>query len=163
MRSFSLFVSGAVVALLIQTAISQVWAQNNNPGVIMLNHVGIAVDDMDESLAFYTETMGFEEAFSLTNAEGEVGLAYLRVSENTFVELGRANENTPAGLSHFGVQVADVEAVKAMYEGRGATPTDTRSGRTDAILSDIFDPQGVRIELSEYPPESMQGQAMAGQ
>lgn len=159
MRGIFIFIGGALVGLVIQAAI----AQNNNPGVIMLNHVGIAVDDMEESLAFYTETMGFEEAFSLTNAEGEVGLAYLRVSENTFVELGRANENTPAGLSHFGVQVADVEAVRAMYEGRGASPTDTRSGRTNAILSNIFDPQGVRIELSEYPPESLQGQALARQ
>jgi catechol 2,3-dioxygenase-like lactoylglutathione lyase family enzyme len=159
MRGIFIFIGGALVGLVIQAAI----AQNNNPDVIMLNHVGIAVDDMEESLAFYTETMGFEEAFSLTNAEGEVGLAYLRVSENTFVELGRANENTPAGLSHFGVQVADVEAVRAMYEGRGASPTDTRSGRTNAILSNIFDPQGVRIELSEYPPESLQGQALARQ
>lgn len=159
MRGSIYFVSGAVVALLIQTAI----AQNSNPGVVMLNHVGIAVENMDESYAFYTETMGYEEAFALRNAEGEIGLAYLRVSENTFVELGNANENTPAGLSHFGVQVADVEAVKAMYEGRGLSPTDVRSGRTNALLSDIFDPQGVRIELSEYPPESLQGQALAGQ
>ena len=163
MRGIYLFVSGILVGLLIQAAIAQSGGQNNNPGVIMLNHVGIAVNDMEESLAFYTETMGYEEAFSISNAEGEVGLAYLRVSENTFVELGRANENTPAGLSHFGVQVADVEAVKAMYEGRGTSPTDIRSGRTNALLSDIFDPQGVRIELSEYPPESLQGQALAGE
>ena len=163
MRGIYLFVSGILVGLLIQAAIAQSGGQNNNPGVIMLNHVGIAVNDMEESLAFYTETMGYEEAFSISNAEGEVGLAYLRVSENTFVELGRANENTPAGLSHFGVQVADVETVKAMYEGRGVSPTDIRSGRTNALLSDIFDPQGVRIELSEYPPESLQGQALAGE
>ena len=163
MRGIYLFVSGILVGLLIQAAIAQSGGQNNNPDVIMLNHVGIAVNDMEESLAFYTETMGYEEAFSLSNAEGEVGLAYLRVSENTFVELGRASENTMAGLSHFGVQVADVEAVKAMYEGRGASPTDIRSGRTNALLSNIFDPQGVRIELSEYPPESLQGQALAGE
>ena len=158
MRNIFILSGGALIALLIQAAIAQ-----NNPGVIMLNHVGIAVDNMDESLTFYTETMGFEEAFSITNAEGQVGLAYLRVSENTFVELSRANENTTPGLSHFGVQVTDIETVKAMYESRGASPTDTRSGRTNAILSDIFDPQGVRIELSEYPPESLQGQALAGQ
>jgi len=93
MRGLLLFVSGAVVALLIQTAI----AQNHNPGVIQLNHVGIAVSDMDESLAFYTETMGFEEVFRVTNDEGEAGLVYLRVSESTFLELQPANENRPAG------------------------------------------------------------------
>jgi catechol 2,3-dioxygenase-like lactoylglutathione lyase family enzyme len=159
MRGLLFFVSGAVVALLIQTAI----AQNHNPGVIQLNHVGIAVDDMDESLAFYTETMGFEEAFRVTNDEGRVGLAYLRVSETTYVELQPANENRPAGLNHFGIQVEGMEAVKAMYEGRGASPGETRRGSTQAILSNILDPQGVRIELSEYPSDSLQGKALAGE
>jgi len=159
MRALFLFVCGTLFGVLIQTAI----AQSNNPGVLQLNHVGVAVNDLDESLAFYTETLGFEEAFRMTNNEGQVGLAYLRVSENTFVEVTSANENRPAGLTHFGIQVDDVEAVKAMYEARGASPTETRSGRTQAILSDIFDPQGIRIELSEYPPESLQGQALAGE
>ncbi|MGI9257299.1 MAG: VOC family protein [Gammaproteobacteria bacterium] len=159
MRGLTLFTGGAVVALMIQTAI----AQMGNPGVVQLNHIGVAVADMDESLAFYTETMGFEEAFRVTNDAGEPGLVYIRVSENTFVELTRANDNTPPGLSHFGVQVEGMEAVKAMFEGRGANPGETRSGRTQAILSDIRDPQNVRIELSEYPPESLQGQALAGE
>ncbi len=159
MRGIYLFVSGALLAVLIQTAI----AQNHNPGVIQLNHVGVAVDDMDESLAFYTETLGFEEAFRVTNDEGRVGLAYLRVSETTFLELNPANENRPAGLTHFGIQVEGMESVKAMYEGRGASPSETRRGSTLAILSNITDPQGVSIELSEYPPDSLQGKALAGE
>ncbi len=57
----------------------------------------------------------------------------------------------------------DIEAVKAMYEACGASPTQTRSGQIQAILSDTFDPQGIRIELSEYLPESLQGQALAGE
>ncbi len=157
MRGLTIFSSGALVAILLQTAFAQM-----NPGVIQLNHVGVAVADMDESIAFYTETMGYEEAFRVTSDADEPFLVYLRVSESTFVELTRANENTQPGLSHFGVQVADMESVKAMYEGRGAEPSETRRGSTQAILSNIFDPQGVRIELSEYPPDSLQGQALAG-
>jgi hypothetical protein len=56
-----------------------------------------------------------------------------------------------------------MEAVKAMYESRGASPRETRRGSTQAILSNISDPQGVRIELSEYPPDSLQGKALAGE
>lgn len=158
MRSLILFLSGAFVGILIQTAM----AQNDNPGVLQLNHVGVAVTDLEESLAFYTQTLGFEEAFRVTNDAGEVGLAYLRVSDSTFVELAPANETRPAGLTHFGIQVDDIEAVKAMYERRGASPTDIFTGFTKAILSNITDPQGVQIELSEYPPESLQGQALVG-
>jgi len=157
MRGLLLFVSGAVAALLIQAAI----AQDHNSGVIQLNHVGVAVKDMDKSLAFYTETMGFEEAFRVTNDEGQIGLAYLRVSETTFLELQPANENRPAGLNHLGIQVEGMKDVKAVYEGRGASPSETRRGATQAILSNIMDPQNVRIELSEYPPESLQGKALA--
>jgi hypothetical protein len=85
------------------------------------------------------------------------------VSETTFLELNPANENRPAGLTHFGIQVEGMESVKAMFEARGASPTETRRGSTMAILSNITDPQGVRIELSEYPPDSLQGQALAGE
>ena len=158
MRGLTLFLSGALVAFMIQTAI----AQMGNPGVVQLNHVGVAVADMEESIAFYTETMGFEEAFRVTNDAGEPGLVYIHVSDNTFVELTRANENTPPGLSHLGIQVEGMDDVRAMFEGRGANPGEIRTGRTRSILSDIRDPQNVRIELSEYPPESLQGQALAG-
>lgn len=158
MRGLLIFASGVLVALLIQTAVAQ-----RNPGVIQLNHVGIAVANMEESIAFYTKTMGYDEAFRVRNDAGEPVLVYLRVSESTFVELTPANDNNPPGLSHFGVQVDDIETVRAMYEDRGASPSETRRGSTLAILSNIVDPQGVRIELSEYPPDSLQGQALAGE
>ncbi len=160
MRGIIIFVCGALAGLLIETDI----VPNNNSGVVMLNHVGIAVDDMDESVAFYTETMGFEETFSLENADGQTSLMYLRVGENTSLELNPANEYLPAGLTHIGIQVEGMDSVKAMYEGRGASPTETRRSRsTQAILSYITDPQGVPIELSEYPPDSAQGKVLAGE
>lgn len=159
MRGIIIFVGGVLAGLLLETDI----AQSNNPGVVMLNHVGIAVDDMDESVAFYTETMGFERAFSLANTDGQMGLMYLRVGENTFLELTSANEYVPAGLTHIGIQVEGMESVKAMYEGRGASPTETRTSSTQAILSYITDPQGVPIELAEYPPDSAEGKALAGE
>ena len=61
MRALLIFVLGALAGQLIETNTGQ----NNGPGIIRLNHVGIAVNDMDESAAFYSETMGFERTFSL--------------------------------------------------------------------------------------------------
>ena len=163
MRGFYLFVSGALVGLLIQTAVAQVGAQNQNPGVNQLNHVGIAVEDLDAAVTFYTETMGFQESFRVTNDAGQVGLVYLRVSDDTFVEIQSANENRPVGISHFGIHVADRDDAMAMFSGRGATPTNTRIGLTEAVIADIFDPDGIRIEISEYPAASLQGKALAGE
>jgi hypothetical protein len=39
---------------------------------------------------------------------------------------------------------------------------DPRSGATKAVITNILDPDGVRLELLEYPPESLQGKAIDG-
>ena len=148
MRALLIFVLGAVAGQLVEPNTGQ----DNDPGVIMLNHVGIAVDDMDESAAFYTETMGFERTFSLENAEGQTTLLHLQISEDTFLELNPANEYLPPGITHFGIQVEGMDSVRAMYQGLGANPTETRTSGSQAIFSYIVDPQGVPIELAEYPP-----------
>jgi catechol 2,3-dioxygenase-like lactoylglutathione lyase family enzyme len=159
MRGTLIFVLGALAGLLLDPNI----AENDNSGVVTLNHVGIAVDDMDESAAFYTETMGFEQTFGLENAEGQTTLLHLRISEDTFLELNPANDYLPPGLTHIGLQVEDMESVKAMYEVRGANPTETRTSGSQAIFSYIVDPQGIPIELSEYPPDSAEERALTGE
>ena len=51
-------------------------------------------------------------------------------------------------------------AATAMFKERGAKVDPIRVSPTKAILSNITDPNGVRIELSELPPESQHRQAM---
>jgi hypothetical protein len=58
-----------------------------------LNHVAIAVENFDAAFAFYTQKMGFREAFTVRDANGRPNLAYVQVSRNTFIELQQANAN----------------------------------------------------------------------
>jgi catechol 2,3-dioxygenase-like lactoylglutathione lyase family enzyme len=157
MRGLYLFVAGVVVGLVVHIAA----AQNQNRGIIGVNHVGIAVPDLDEALTYYTETMGFPEAFRIVGDNGQPALVYVQVSRDTFIELQPANTNRPPGVSHFGIQVEDMGAVTTMFRGRGADPAEPRSSSTHAILSNITDPNGIRIELLELPPESLHAQASA--
>lgn len=155
MRGWMLFVAGILVGLGVQTAV----AQNQNTGLVGLNHVGIIVPDMDEALAYYTETLGFPEAFRVVDDEGQPRLVYVQISGSTFVELQPAN-GRPEGVSHFGLHVEDMEAATAMFEQRGAMVSEIRGSDTGAILSNITELNGLRIELAELPPESMHRQAM---
>ena len=156
MRGLYLFVGGILVGLAVQMAV----AQNQDRGIVGLNHVGISVPDIDEAVAYYTETMGFPEAFRVVGDSGEIALVYVQVSQNTFVELQPANPQRPPGLNHFGVHVEDMEAVTEMWKQQGADVGEIRSSSTNAILSNILDPNGVRMELGELPPESLHRQAM---
>ena len=72
-------------------------------------------------------------------------------------------ENRPIGISHFGIHVENRNDAMTIFSGRGASPTNTRIGLTGAVIADIFDPDGIRIEISEYPANSLQGKALAGE
>jgi catechol 2,3-dioxygenase-like lactoylglutathione lyase family enzyme len=83
----------------------------------------------------------------------------MQVSQNTFVEFNRAN-GRPTGINHFGIHVEDVEAAAAMFRGAGAEVTEVRHSDTGAVLSNVMDLNGIRIELAELPPESDHRKAM---
>src|ERR1700722_14204069 len=156
MRGLAFFVAGTVVGLAV-TALAQ--NQTPNRGVVALNHVGLSVPDLDKAVEYYTKTMGFPEAFRVTNPAGQVQLVYVQVSQNTFVELLPANAQRPPGINHFGLHVDNMTAATAMFKARGASVGETNVSGTKAILSNIVDPNGVRTELANLPPESLHQQA----
>lgn len=158
MRGLFLFIAGLGVGLAVESALAQ--NQTQNRGIVGLNHVALSVPNLDEAVRYYTKTMGFPEAFRSTDDKGQVSLVYVQISKNTFVELQPANAQRPAGINHFGLHVENMKAATAMFKQRGADVGDIRTSATKAILANITDPNGVRIELSELPPESAHRQAM---
>jgi len=157
MRGLALFVAGTVVGL---AATSVAQNQSPNRGIVGLNHVAISVPDIDKAVEYYTKTMGFPEAFRLKNPAGQLQLVYVQISQNTFVELQPATAQRPPGINHFGLHVENMAAATAMFKARGAAVGDTNVSGTKAILSNIVDPNGIRTELAELPPESLHRQAM---
>ena len=157
MRGLALFVAGTLVGLA-ATAVAQ--NQSPNQGIVALNHVGLSVPDIDKAVEYYTKTLGFPEAFRITNPAGQVQLVYVQISKNTFVELQPANAQRPPGINHFGLHVENMAAATAMFKQRGAAVGPTNLSGTKAILSNITDPNGIRMELAELPPESLHRQAM---
>jgi len=157
MRGLALFVTGTLVGL---GATSLAQNQTPNRGIVGLNHVAISVPDIDKAVEYYTKTMGFPEAFRVTNPAGQVQLVYVQISQNTFVELQPANAQRPPGINHFGLHVENMAAATAMFKARGAAVGETTVGLTKSILSNIVDPNGIPTELLELPPESLPRQAM---
>ena len=156
MRGIVLFLTGIVVGLAVQTGVAQKRTD------IYINHVGIAVPSVPDALAFYTQKMGFREAFRQTSADGKLVSAYVQVSKNTFIELQEANAQRPAGVSHFGMAADSIEDAVKMFRAGGATASDPRapSAFSHARLANVTDLNGVRIELAELTPESLQRKAM---
>jgi catechol 2,3-dioxygenase-like lactoylglutathione lyase family enzyme len=150
-----------VIGLLLGSAMSTTFAQGNRlAGMDGVNHVGIYVENVDEAKAFFTLKMGFREAFTVRDDKGQPTLAYVQVSPNTFVELQPSGANRPVGISHVGLQVQDIRATIATLKQRGVTVEEPRVSSTKSMIANVTGPGGVRIELSELTPESLQRKAI---
>src|SRR5580704_15693874 len=156
MRGAMLFAAGLFAGLLIEVGT----AQDSNTGVVMMNHVGISVPNIDEAVTYDTHKMGYREAFRVNDDKGQPRLVYMQISKNTFLELNPVTADRPAGFSHYGLHVENAAQAVARFRKNGLTVTDTNTSDTKAILANITDPYMGRIELTELPPESMHYKAI---
>ena len=155
MRGAMIFAAGLIAGLAVHMA-----AQNAGNGVVMMNHVCINVPNIAEAVTYYTEKMGYREAFRVNDDRGQPRLVYMQISKNTFLELQPANAQRPAGFNHYGLHVENVANAVARFRRSGVTVSDTNTSDTKAILANITDPYMGRIELAELPPESLHYKAI---
>ena len=157
MRGVMLFAAGLFAGLMLQLGTAQ---NSNSGGVVMMNHVGISVPNIGEAVAYYTQKMGYREAFRVNDDKGQPRLVYMQISKNTFLELNSVTAQRPAGFSHYGLVVENAADAVARFRKTGLTVTDTNRSDTKAILANITDPYMGRIELVEITPESMHYKAI---
>ena len=156
MRSAVLFAAGLFTGLAVHVAI----AQNANGGVVMMNHVGINVPNVAEAVTYYTQKMGYREAFRVNDDKGQPRLVYMQISKNTFLELNPGTPQQPAGFTHYGLHVENAAEAVARFRKNGVTVSDTRTSDTKAVLANITDPYMGRIELAELTPQSLHYKAI---
>jgi len=136
-------------------------------GINGVGHVAIKVTDLDRSLDYYVNKLGFAEMLRLNKDDGSVWLVYLRITDTQYLEVfpGAENDRAPGwnanGLNHMCLTVDDIDEVLTQVEAAGLTlllPLKTAiDGNRQAWLED---PDGNRIELMEMAKDSLQLQAI---
>jgi lactoylglutathione lyase len=134
-------------------------------GITGLGHVAIKVTDLDRSLDYYVNKLGFPEMLRLKKDDGSTWLVYLRITDDQYLEVfpGAENDRAPGwdanGMNHLCLTVDNIDTVLAQIAAAGLTlllPLKTAiDGNRQAWLED---PDGNRIELMEMAPDSLQYQ-----
>ena len=153
----TLFTAGMIAGVLMMQPSA---AQPSQGLGLRLNHVGIYAKDYDESMRFYTKTMGLREAFTVRDKDGKPTLTYLQITRDTFLELAPASAERPAGLSHIGIWPESLNATVTGLRERGVTVADPRTGSSKTSITNVTDPNGIRLELLDFLPGSLPRQAM---
>ena len=158
LRGLALFAAGIVVGSMgMQSLVAQ---QNRNTGH-RINHVGIRVKDYQQSLDYYTKVLGFKEAFRFPSPSGAPSTTFLQVNKDTFIEMAPPAPNQPLGITHVGMYSDDAAASVLQFRQAGVTLNDPQpSANSGSRLSNVTDPNGIRIEINEQPAGSLMRKAM---
>jgi methylmalonyl-CoA/ethylmalonyl-CoA epimerase len=134
-----------------------------NIDLLRIDHVGIAVPDLDAAKTFYAETFGLQVVHEETNEEQGVREAMLAVGDGPRLQLlaparpdsaiAKFLDRSGPGLQQLAYTVADVEAASAALRARGLrllydTP---RRGTAGSRINFVHpkDAGGVLVELVE--------------
>jgi lactoylglutathione lyase len=141
-------------------------------GISGIAHWALKVPDLERSLAFYRDTLGFKEMMRLSNTSGppesHFSLVYLRITDTQFVELfpeGQGNvapdEKTTA-MNHICLQVDSIAETAAKLRALGIPLyRESKLGLDGNNQCWIKDPDGNRIEFMQMLPGNMQEAAIA--
>jgi len=131
---------------------------------IAIDHVGIAVPDLDEAIAFYRDAFGMHVAHEETNEEQGVREAMVAVGDTgSHIQLlaplspdttiGKFLERSGPGLQQLAYRVTDIDAVCEILRGRGLRLLydEPKRGTSDSRVNFIHpkDAGGVLVELVE--------------
>lgn len=135
-------------------------------GITSIGHVALRIKDLDRSLDFYVDKMGFEEMFRL-DRDGAPWIVYLRVTDDQYIELFPGGEGNHAphaetiGYNHVCFTVDDLDTVIARLAERGVPLSRPKKVAIDGNAQAwVEDPDGHRIELMQLLPGCLHFQAI---
>src|SRR4051794_30904523 len=137
------------------------------PFVTAIDHVGIAVPDLDEAIAFYRDVLGFELTHTETNENQGVREAMMRApgddAAGAVVQLlaplgpdttiGKFLDRKGPGVQQVAVRVTDIDAAAEVLRAKGLRVLydEARPGTANSRTNFVHpkDTGGVLIELVE--------------
>ena len=142
------------------------WTAADDARGLTLSVVGVAAKDAPASAKFYENVVGFRVAFTFGSTDPQRANIYYQTSRDTFLELQPAGANLRPGMTHFHLLTRDLDATIARLRQAGLPAAAgnalgtigqavTVSPGAHVKNVNVFDPDGTRLELNEYIPESL--------
>ena len=145
-------------------------------------HAAYFVSDMDASLRFYCDCLGFKRGFTMAVPDpetlddppadflafcerfhGKPWIEYLKIRDGQFVELfypltdQHRNTDSGIGYNHLSLEVDDIFAAAMELKVKGIELTSSITmGPDNTYQVWMADPDGNRIELMQYTEKSFQ-------
>jgi catechol 2,3-dioxygenase-like lactoylglutathione lyase family enzyme len=124
------------------------------PRIFGIAHYAIKVADLQKARAYYKDFLGFDEPFSLKNADGSVSMAFIKVNDYQYIEVSPGLKPREDRLSHLSFFTDDAEAMRVYLGASGIkVPDQVPKGRSGNLNFTVKDPDGHGVEIVQYLPD----------
>lgn len=130
-------------------------AQNAaRPRITGVAHIAVYAKDVEKSRVFYRDFLGFEEPYTLKNADGTPFMLFFKINERQYLELSPETAPDTDRLNHIAFETDNAEAMRLYLKSKGiAVPDRVPKGGAGNSNFTIKDPQGHSVEFVQYEPD----------
>ncbi len=121
-----------------------------------MNHVAFRVVDMEKSLDFYCNKLGFKKAFDMHGPDGQAWNVYVKLPDGRFIELFYDGvEGVRDRANHICFEVDNIHDTADELKKNGvALEVEISQGISKNYQFSILDPDGNWLEFAEMHPDS---------
>jgi len=124
------------------------------PHIVGVSHIAIYAHDYEKSRAFYGQFLGFQEPYSLQNADGTPSMTFFKINDRQVIELFPERQPGTDRLNHISLETDDIEALRVYLASKGVkVPSQPHRARIGNLSFDITDPEGHTVEMVQYMPD----------
>ncbi len=153
-----------VVFCMILVARSHAEKNVKRPAIIGVAHIALNTDDMVAAKKFYSDLLGFPEAFSMNKPDGSLMLTNFKVNDHQYVQMFPDLKDPQADrLNHVCFETTDAEQLRQYLLSQGVAEVpkeELKPGGSGDLGFKIHDPDGNLVEFMQYLPGSMFSQQM---
>lgn len=120
------------------------------PAVTGIAHVAYRAGNVEAETAFFAK-LGYEQAFSFTNKQGQVSQIFIKVNDRQFIEVYTLPDaKQPTGWLHVCYESTDLNGYAEALATRGLKPGAVHKAGAGNLITAFNDPDGRTTEFTQY-------------
>ncbi|HEV2325906.1 MAG TPA: VOC family protein [Terracidiphilus sp.] len=130
------------------------------PAITGISHVGYFVTDLNKTVAFWHDLLGFDEYFHIDKTgTTQMRIAFIKINDRQHVELFTdPSPDPPNMMSHICFTVSNVEQMRAYLRSKGfnVKPGNGKTTKAGDYAFEIKDPDGTLVEFVQSLPTGVE-------
>ena len=136
-------------------------AQSSQAHITGMAHMAYYVSDLKKARDYYEGFLGFQEAFTIKNADGSDHIVFIKINDRQFIELyaGKPDAATDYGYIHdAGFETNDAKGMRDHLASIGVkVPEKVDKDEAGNLSFNITEPSGFTINIVQYLAASKTG------